>query len=36
MFRIIKVEVKRILDIRMLFLFLSVVIVLSGISSFLQ
>lgn len=34
MFRIIKVEVKRILDIRMLFLFLSVVIVLSGISSF--
>lgn len=34
MFRIIKEEVKRILDIRMLFLFLSVVIVLSGISSF--
>lgn len=34
MFRIIKVEAKRILDIRMLFLFLVVCIVLSGISSF--
>lgn len=34
MFRIIKVEAKRILDIRMLVLFLMVCIVLSGVSSF--